>query len=77
MAIDDNDVIEKASSQFQLALSGIFVPFEGYGHDVFIPSAIRQVMELVRIYTERVIAGSDTPNPHFNQKREPTYKPDE
>ena len=75
--LDDNDVIEKAAGQFRLALTGIFIPFELYGHDVFIPSAIGQIMELLRVYTERVVEGIDVPYPHFNGRSEGMYHPDD
>lgn len=75
--MSDEDIIEKAAGQFKLALNGIFVPFELYGHDVFIPSAIEQIMELLTVYTERVVEGMDVPYPHFNERNEGMYRPDD
>lgn len=60
----DKEEFEKARGQFRLALNGVFIPFEHYGHSVFISGAIYQIMKLLEVYTDK-IAGVDRPYPQY------------
>ena len=51
---------QKAVGQFRLQLNGIFTPFHGYGHDVFILPAIDEVTRLTEDFGLRV-RGVDKP----------------
>ena len=51
---------QKAIGQFRLQLNGVFAPFHGYGHDVFIPEAQDAVVELALALHER-LNGKDIP----------------
>jgi len=45
---------DRALGQFRLQLNGVFAPFHGYGHDVFIPQAITEVVKLAEDFGLRV-----------------------
>ena len=51
---------EKAIGQFKLQLNGVFQPFHGYGHDVYIPESINQITELA-LRLHRRLNGEDIP----------------
>ena len=50
----------KAIGQFRLQLNGVFAPFHGYGHDIFISEAIEEVVKLALILHRR-LNGEDIP----------------
>lgn len=45
---------QKAVTQLRLNLSGVFKPFSLYGQDIFIPSAIAEVVKLCEDFGLRV-----------------------
>jgi len=51
---------EKAIGQFKLHLNGVFQPFHGYGHDVYIPESINQITKLA-LQLHRRLNGEDIP----------------
>lgn len=55
-----DDMYEKAVGQLRLNLSGVFVPFDLYGQDVFIPAAIDEVVKLCEDFSLRC-RGVDKP----------------
>ena len=51
---------EKAIGQLRLQLNGAMQPFHGYGHDVFIPQAVEEIISLSLKLHER-LSGKDLP----------------
>jgi hypothetical protein len=51
---------DKALGQLRLQLNGVFTPFHGYGHDVFIPQAADEALKLAEDFCLRV-RGAEKP----------------
>ncbi len=57
--LEDEDY-EKAKGQLKLQLNGVLEPFNFYGLGLYIPEAIKQIVELCEQFGKRV-RGRDVP----------------
>ena len=56
----EEDKYQKAVGQLRMQLNAVFLPFQAYGLDVFVPGAITEVIKLCEDFSLRV-RGVDKP----------------